>query len=175
MTGAIFRTENENVIYTVDATAVPPIFNQDDAQLVKGVTLAAVGQVTPRWQVLASLGYLDTRLETQGSVNNGNALVLTPPFSASLWTTYETPFRLTLGGGMRHQDAVFVNAANTIRVPRYNVVDALVEYQVNRLLSLRLNLYNVTDEVYIRSINNNGNRYNPGNPVSALLTATTRF
>ena len=66
LTGAIFRTQNENVIYTVDATAVPPLFNQDDAQLVKGVTLAAVGQLSPRWQVLASMGYLDTSLEHAG-------------------------------------------------------------------------------------------------------------
>ncbi len=33
----VFRTENENVIFTVDATAVPPIYNQDDGQLVNGV------------------------------------------------------------------------------------------------------------------------------------------
>ena len=30
LTGAVFRTENENVIFTVDATAIPPIYNQDD-------------------------------------------------------------------------------------------------------------------------------------------------
>ena len=175
LTGAIFRTQNENVIYTVDATAVPPLFNQDDAQLVRGVTLAAVGQLSPRWQVLASMGYLDTSLETQDSVNNGNQLILTPPFSSSVWTTYQLPFRLTVGGGLRFQDAVYVNAANTIRVPSYSILDALVEFEVTQNLGLRLNLYNLTDEVYIRSINNNGNRYNPGGPVSALLTATTRF
>ena len=38
LTGAAFRTKNENVIFTVDATAVPPIFNQDDAQQVKGLS-----------------------------------------------------------------------------------------------------------------------------------------
>jgi catecholate siderophore receptor len=175
LTGAFFRTENENVIYTVDATAVPPLFNQDDAQLVRGVTLAAVGQLSPRWQVLASMGYLDTSLEPQNSVNSGNQLILTPPFSLSVWTTYQLPFRLTVGGGLRYQDAVYVNAANTIRVPSYSIIDALVEFEVTQNFGLRLNLYNLTDEVYIRSINNNGNRYNPGNPVSALLTATTRF
>ena len=42
-------------------------------------------------------------------------------------------------------------------------------------LGLRLNIYNLTNEVYIRSINNNGNRYNPGPPVSALLTASAKF
>ena len=38
LNSAVFRTENKNVIFTVDATAVPPIFNQDDSQLVKGFT-----------------------------------------------------------------------------------------------------------------------------------------
>jgi catecholate siderophore receptor len=175
LTGAIFRTENENVIYTVDATAVPPLFNQDDAQLVKGVTLAAAGQITPGWQVLASMGYLSTALVTQNAVNDGNQLVLTPPFSASIWTTYRLPINLTVGGGLRFQDAVYVNAANTIRVPSYSLIDALVEYEFNNNLGLRLNFYNLTDREYIRSINNNGNRYNPGTPLSMLLTATTRF
>ena len=32
---------NKNVIFTVDATAVPPIYNQDDAQRVNGVTVGA--------------------------------------------------------------------------------------------------------------------------------------
>ena len=39
LTGAAFRTKNENVIFTVDATAVPPIYNQDDAQRVTGASL----------------------------------------------------------------------------------------------------------------------------------------
>ena len=33
---------------------------------------------------------------------------------------------------------------------------------MNSQLTLRLNVYNLTDELYIRSINNNGGRYNPG-------------
>ena len=46
--GAVFRTDNKNVIFTVDAAAVPPIFNQDDEQRVNGVTLGALGQITPQ-------------------------------------------------------------------------------------------------------------------------------
>ena len=42
------------------------------------------------------------------------------------------------------------------------MVDALAEYAVNTHLSLRLNIYNLTDETYIRNVNNNGGRYNPG-------------
>ena len=175
LTGAVFHTRNENVIFTVDATAVPPIFNQDDGQLVNGVTLGAMGRVTDRWQILANLGYLDSELETQSPANNGRRLTLTPEKSGSIWTTFELPVSLTVGGGVRFTDAVWINAANTIRTPGYHVVDALVEYPVNSHLSLRVNLYNVTDERYIRNVNNNGGRYNPGYARSAMLTANVRY
>ena len=56
---------------------------------------------------------------------------------------------------------MFVNAANTIRVPGYRVADALVEYAVNTHLSLRMNVYNLTDAVYIRNVNNNGGTLQP--------------
>ena len=46
---------------------------------------------------------------------------------------------------------------------------------MNSHLSLRLNIYNLTDEIYIRNVNNNGGRYNPGNPRSAMLTSNVRF
>ncbi len=61
LSGAFFYTENENVIFVVDATAVPPIFNQDDGQIVKGVAFALIGQICPRWDVNLSLQYLDAR------------------------------------------------------------------------------------------------------------------
>ena len=51
----------------------------------------------------------------------------------------------------------------------------MATYNVNRQISLRLNVYNLTDEVYIRNINNNGGRYNPGNPRTAVLTASSGF
>jgi catecholate siderophore receptor len=175
LTGALFHTENKNVIFTVDATAVPPIYNQDDGQLVNGVTLGAMGRITERWDVLANVGYLDTELQTQNAANNGRRLTLTPAFSSSIWTTFRLPKGVTVGGGIRQTDSVFINAANTIRSPGYHIVDGLAEYAVNSHLSLRLNIYNLTDEKYIRNVNNNGGRYNPGNPRSAMVTSNVRF
>jgi catecholate siderophore receptor len=175
LNGAAFRTRNTNVIFTVDATAVPPIFNQDDGQLVKGLTVGAMGRITDRWDVLANLGYLDSTQQSQNAANNGRRLVLTPEWSSSIWTTYRFPIGLSLGGGVRHTDAVWINAANTIKSPGYHLVDAMAEYAVNSHLSLRFNVYNVTDETYIRNVNNNGGRYNPGHPRSALLTSHVTF
>ena len=76
---------------------------------------------------------------------------------------------------MRGTSEVFINAANTIKAPGYHIVDGLVEYAVNQHLTLRLNIYNLTDTVYIRNVNNNGGRYNPGNPRTAQLTSVIAF
>ena len=119
--------------------------------------------------------YLDSRQISQNSATNGRRLVLTPEFSGSVWSTYDFPRGLTLGGGIRYLDEVFVNAANTIRVPGYSLVDAMVEYDVNTHLSLRLNINNLTNEVYIKNVNNNGGRFNPGMPRSATVTSSVRF
>jgi len=175
VTGAVFHTVNRNVIYTVDATAVPPIYNQDDGQLVNGVTVGVNGRILPRWLVMANFSYLNARLESQSPAANGMRLTLTPEFSGGIWTTYELPFRLTIGGGLRATDDVFINTANTIQSPGYRLIDALAEYPVNTHFSLRLNVYNLTDAVYIRSVNNNGGRYNPGNPRSVLATTAVKF
>jgi catecholate siderophore receptor len=175
LSGAIFHTENENVIFVIDATAVPPIFNQDDGQLVKGVAVAVVGQLTPRWDVNLSLQYLDSSLKSQNPVNNGKRLVLTPEVAGSLWTSVRLMRDIRFGGGVRYTDPVFINTANTIVLPRYAVADALLEVPVARQLMVRLNLYNLTDRTYIRSINNNGGRYHPGTPRSFLLSTVVRF
>jgi catecholate siderophore receptor len=175
LNAALFRTDNKNVIYTVDATAVPPLYNQDDAQRVEGVTVGAVGALSPRWQILASLGYLDAKQISQNPLNDGNRMVLTPEWSGSVWTSYAFPARLTLGGGVRFLDDVFVNTANTIFVPPYSLVDAMAEYSVNRNLSLRLNITNITDVQYVKNVNNNGGRFNPGTPRAAAFTSVISF
>ena len=38
-----------------------------------------------------------------------------------------------------------------------------------------MNVYNLTDEVYIRNVNNNGGRYNPGNPRSVMVSLPVKF
>jgi catecholate siderophore receptor len=175
LNAAVFRTENRNVIFTVDATAIPPVYNQDDSQRVNGMSLGTIGRINRNWDVLANFAWLDSSLETQSDANRGNRLTLTPKYSASIWTSYRLPRNLTVGGGIRATDDVFINAANTIKSPGYFLADGLIEYAVNQNLSLRLNLTNLTDNVYIRNVNNNGGRFNPGQPRAAILTSSITF
>jgi catecholate siderophore receptor len=175
LTAALFHTVNENVIYTLDATSIPPLYNQDDRQVVNGATVGVAGQLTSRWDVLANIGFLASRLDTQSAANQGKRLVLTPEFSGSVWSTYRLPKGIIVGGGVRRTGLVYSNAANTIASPGYHVVDGLAEYAVNTHLSLRLNVYNLTGARYVRNVNNNGGRYNPGTPRSAMLTSAIAF
>ncbi len=175
LSASYFHTINENVIFTVDAAAVPPVFNQDDKQRVDGLTLGATGQITEAWSVLANFSYLDSESLTQNSANNGRRIQLTPQFSGNIWTSYRLPKGWTFGGGVRSIGDVFVNAANTIVGPGYTLVDGLAEYAVSPKLTLRLNINNLLDEEYIRNVNNNANRYNPGYSRTAQLTASVKF
>jgi len=55
------------------------------------------------------------------------------------------------------------------------VADAVADYQVNRRVDLRLNVYNLFDKEYVAAINKSGYRYTPGAPRWASLTANFHF
>ncbi len=175
LTGAYFWTENENVIFVVDAAAVPPVFNQDDEQRVKGLSLSLVGHITPQLDVNLAVQYLDSAVVSQNPAIDGNRLSLTPEFSGNVWATYLFPRGIRAGGGVRYTDPVYISTANTTIIPRYAIGDLLVEAPIGERTILRLNVYNVTDRIYIRNINNNAGRYNPGTPRSFLLSTAIRF
>ena len=54
-------------------------------------------------------------------------------------------------------------------------MDALAEYAVNSHLSLRLNVNNVTNERYIRNVNNNGAATTRVHPRSVMFTTNVGF
>jgi catecholate siderophore receptor len=112
----------------------------------------------------------------------------TPELTFTSWTTYHTPFGLSIGGGVRYVDSVdrqvSTNPANIppppdktnmLAAPDYWVVDAMLSYAINDNVNLQLNGYNLTDELYVAALNNSGARYSPGIPRSALLTVNFTF
>ncbi len=175
LSGAIFWTRNTNVIFIVDGTAIPPVFNQDDGQKVKGSTVNVVGRITPWWDITMSVQYLDSQVESQNPATNGKRLALAPEVSGNLWSTVRLAHAIRVGGGLRYTDDVFISTANTTAIPGYTVADALAEIPLGQRLMVRLNVYNITDRVYIKNINNNAGRYNPGTPRSFLLSTAVNF
>ncbi|WP_348646696.1 hypothetical protein [Alcanivorax sp. S6407] len=51
----------------------------------------------------------------------------------------------------------------------------MASYPLGKHADLQLNVYNLFDEDYVASINKSGYRYNPGVPLSALMTLNVKF
>jgi catecholate siderophore receptor len=96
--------------------------------------------------------------------------------------TYILRSGLTLGGGAQYSESVVRSTANTFtstspalfNVPSYWLFNAMADYAVNKNLSLRLNVNNLTDEAYFR-LNNGGGRYYLGTARAFTLTANFKF
>ncbi len=179
LAAAIFRTENDKQA-SFDDLGNPL---QIGRTRVEGVEISAVGQLTNFWQVSAGVTHLDAEaLDQQSSTGvETTGVRWNPELSATLWTSY-TFGDLTVGGGARYvseQERIItvVTAPQTgaSEIPSFWSSDMMVAYKATPQLNLRLNLYNLTDEEYVETLNNGGNRVRLGTPRSMMLTAEFSF
>lgn len=191
---ALFRTLRTNVAMAGTLNGVPNAFAGYGEQVLQGVELGASGSLTRNWSITAGLLLMDSERRHSAQVDlaritanpadygtatttNGDQLAFTPKTSGTLWTTYRFPKGITLGGGIRHVGDSYLgrpdNAERVIangrfgKLPGYTVGDLMAAYQVNRRLTLRFNMDNLTDAYYPISSNWGGSRI--------LLGATRNF
>ncbi|MEO8064186.1 MAG: catecholate siderophore receptor Fiu [Pseudomonadota bacterium] len=184
ITAAVYDSTSENEL-APDPTD-PSLFIQIGEREVKGVELGLVGNLTDRWEISGGIAKMDTEIKRGLANQNGLQITWSPDLTFTSWTTYHTGFGLSVGGGVRYVDSVIrpvssnsapppPNQTNMRGAPDYWVVDLMASYQVNDRVSLQLNGYNLTDELYVASLNNSGARYNPGSPRSGLFTVNFSF
>ena len=177
-TAAAYRSENKNEL--VSDGAASPTFSQVGKRRVDGVELGLVGQVTPELNLSAGLAYMDPKIIRGTPANEGGVIVFSPKVTFSSWASYKLLPNLNLGGGVRYVDTVARSsnlglAANLVNTESYWVADAMASYDINKNVSLQLNVYNLFDKEYVALVNNGGSRYIPGQPRNALLTANFKY
>ena len=199
---ALFRTERENIAMAGTVNGVANTFAGYAEQVVQGVELSATGKISPAWSIYGGILLMDSERKHGPEVDaarraanaadygtrtstNGDELAFTPKLTASLWTSYRFPIGLTIGGGVRHVDDSWLGRpddaeriipnGNAGKLPAYTVFDAVASYEVNRHLTLRLNIDNVADDFYAVSSNWNGTRTAPGAARTFLLSVDVRF
>ncbi len=173
---ALFRSERTNIVTATDAGTGLPLAYGD--QRVQGFELGASGRITHDWILFCGLSYLDSvNRNPTNPAADGADLNWTPEWSGNLWTTYRLPFELTVGGGLQFtgESRVSLSTTSAARLPAHTVFSLMASYAVSDHLSLRLNVANVGDELYARSLNNNSNRTYLGEPRSFLLSAELKF
>ncbi len=183
LTAAFYRTDNANEIVQVDS--VTNTFAQFGKRRVQGIEIGVVGQINPDWQVTAGAATMKTSVLQGSTGNNANGAVArwSPDFTATLWSSYKFTPSWTVGGGLRYtseQKRVVdpsLNPAlqNMPSIASNWVADAVVNYQLNRHLSLQFNVSNLTDKQYVNTLNNSGARYTQGSPRTLNLSANILF
>jgi catecholate siderophore receptor len=170
---AVFRTEKTNARTPGVNPGDPPTVLAGE-QLVSGIEVGLSGRVTRQWSIFSGYAFMDSSIEASNVVDELDAaLALTPRHTLSLWTTYDLPWNVSVGGGTQYMDAVFRNATNTARVPSYWLSSALVSYKVNDHFTLRMNGQNLADTTYVDRVG--GGHYIPGPGRQMMLSTDVRF
>lgn len=173
LSAAVFRTDKVNA--RVPDPTDPTVSVLDGEQRVQGVELGASGFITREWTLFAGYVYMDSEIrESSNPLEVGSDLTRTPQHSFNVWTTYTLPFGLTLGGGAQYMGEVTRSTTPPVTtVDSYLIYSAVASYEVNKNLTLRLNVNNITDEEYVDRVG--GGHYIPGAARSFILTAIYAF
>lgn len=151
----------------------------------EGFDLEVQGALTPNWQLGAGFTYVTTEVRRDRDPARIGLRVNTqlPSRQFKLATTYRLPGDTwRVGGSVRWQGDVFYQwTGGPYRNDQkaYAVFDAMAGYRFSRQLDFQLNLTNLFDKVYYRSINAQpviwGGNTVYGTPRSVMLTARYRF
>lgn len=167
----VYRSEKANERNT--DPLITDVFLLSGRRHTDGIELEAAGRITPQWDVFGGVSFLRARIDESINPNDvGKVPVNTPPYTASLWTTYRFLPYVRAGLGWEAIGRRYTSLANTTQLPAYDKWDAMIAYE--RLnYAVRLNLFNLLDETYYTGLYT-GHAL-PGVTRSAQLTFELKF
>lgn len=174
---SLFRLERTNIktINPATNTLVPLGVQRTD-----GLELSFSGALPRGWQVWSGYAFLDARMTSSPAIDfgqpvQGKRATLTPRHSANLWVTKAIAQGFRAGAGLNYVGDRAANPGNTVTLPAYTTVDAMIGWTIEQL-DLQLKLNNLFDRDYIVSGHGSSPHLNlPGAPRSLQLTARYRF
>ena len=173
-TASLFQLERTNIKSTDPAT--PGVLQPIGVQRTEGLELTFTGELPQGWQIWSGYAYLDAKVTSSPTPGlQGKSATLTPEHSANLWLIKALGNGWRAGGGINYVDDRQADPANTVTLPAYTTVDAMVGYTWQKL-DLQLNLTNLFDREYIVSGHGSSPNLNlPGAPRAVQLTARYNF
>lgn len=148
-TAAAFHIRKDDII-TRDPVA-PSVSVQGGSQSSRGIELSASIEPLQGWRIDANATILDARfdelVEAGGVSRAGNTPANVPERLANLWLSYAGA-GWEAGLGARHVGTRYGNNANTLKLAAYTVLDAALTWQADAHTTLRLNVRNLTDQLY---------------------------
>jgi iron complex outermembrane recepter protein len=147
VSASVYKLTQQNVS-TTDLSN-PGFSIQEGEVESKGFELEAKASLE-QWNFTAAYAYIDNEVTKSNSGTEGNRTNNVPRHMASFWTDYQfvdVLKGLGIGAGIRYIGETY-NIANTVEVPGYTVVDAVVNYSLSPEWKLALNINNLFDKEY---------------------------
>lgn len=177
VSAAVYKANQDNLAVSLGAGKFAPDGSQAyeavSGTTTQGFELEASGEVSVGWQLTA--GY--ARNMTKDRLDK-RLLTNVPQNTFKLYTSYrlaQVGNGLTLGGGIRWQSEIYMDAQGPAKVrftqPEYSVVDLMARYPIDKTFSVAFNVYNLFDTSYLA---NTGNSYY-GAPRNARLALEAKF
>lgn len=148
-----------------------------------GMEFNLAGRFNPAWEVFFNHTWIPSaKIDESNQVlgaNGGGAQVegdrpgLTPKHSGSIWTTYRVMPKVRLGFGLNYRGKQNPEGNRAVTADSFVTADAMAEYTFNERWSAKLNVTNLTDELYADSLYRGF--YVPGAPRRVELTVKTMF
>ncbi|HEY6514701.1 MAG TPA: TonB-dependent receptor [Steroidobacteraceae bacterium] len=113
-----------------------------------GVEVEGSFKATEQLSLTANYTVSDTEDTSPASSTYGNELPRRPADTGNATVTYLWPFRLSTALAMRYSAASFDDAANTIRLGGYVLLDVRTSYPINDHLEMFARVENLTDHRY---------------------------
>ncbi len=151
----LFRLDKSNAL-TTDPVSNSTI-NTGDQQRNQGLELSLGGMILPGWNVTATYALYDPKTTSSATAaNRGKQIQYVPHNQATLWSAYEAfpgkPWNFTVGGGLTWRQAVYLDNANTAKVPANVEFDTVLSHRINRHWVVSLNGYNLSNRLNYNSL-----------------------
>jgi catecholate siderophore receptor len=128
-------------------------------QRVDGVEAGVSGHITRHWQVLTGYAMLASKVVSSKAYPDavGAQLANVPRNTATVWTSYDTPWHhLEIGGGGQFVDSRTASSTKPLdpttrlvrQVPSYWVFNAMARYPLGEHVNLQANVQNLTNRYY---------------------------
>jgi len=123
-------------------------------QRMRGLSVDLNGMLTRRLYVASGYAYLDGEIvRGAAGATTGARLANAPEHSLSVWVNYGVTSRFDLGLGARYVSEQLAQNTGTGRLtPSYSVFDAMGRYRLSDTIAIKLNLANLTDELYFEQL-----------------------
>ncbi|MGH8318376.1 MAG: TonB-dependent receptor plug domain-containing protein [Steroidobacteraceae bacterium] len=151
-----FQRASRDLINFFDCTTPSPLcatepfgyYANIDRSFAHGVELAGSLKATEQLSITANYTLSKTEDDSPGSSTYGNGLPRRPADSGNAAVNYVWPFRLSTALAMRYSGPSFDDAANTIRLGGYVLLDIRTSFPINDHLSMYARVENLTDRHY---------------------------